>query len=417
VYQEKLDAKQWPLAQEISYGVLRWYYRLDPLLAGFISKPLKGKKKIIHYLLLAGVYQLLYLDKADYAIVKETVDVCDELKQSWAKGLVNAILRRLLRQLQSEKIQLLTPFNQSYEQRYAYPQWLVTTIKQSWNKEASVEAILSAGNERPPMTLRLHPDVLPENYQQMLAEAHIEINTEAMRQFNPQMLVLNKPQSVDSLPLFSEGKVSVQDGAAQLAALILSPQKQERVLDACAAPGGKTMHLLEHQPALKNLTALDVSEERLQKVRQNARRLNASMQQLEVLSGDAALSDWWNGQPYDRILLDAPCSATGVIRRHPDIKLLRRPEDIVQLSNLQAQILENLWTMLKPGGQLLYATCSILREENDQQIGAFLEHHQEDAVEEPITAQWGRAMKFGRQILPGESGFDGFYYALLKKRS
>lgn len=420
-YLEKLDEKQRPLAQEISFGVLRWYFRLNPLLAKMLTKPLRGKKIIVHYLLLVGLYQLNYLDKVDYATVKETVNICDELQLSWAKGLVNAILRRFIR----EKEQLLLAVDYSWESVYAYPEWLIKQIKSSWNDsikqfdKTSIQSILEAGNDRPPMTIRVNSRYSPVEYMDSLEKAGISYFTHD-EAFPAETIVLKNPVAVEKLPYFSSGGVSVQDGAAQLAAVILAPAAGDRILDACAAPGGKTMHLYERQAQLEKIVALDVSENRLQRVKENALRLNVPMEKIALITADASQSDWWDGQLFDGILLDAPCSATGVIRRHPDIKVLRREQDIAALNILQAKILDNCWSMLKPGGRLLYATCSILRAENDQQISAFLKRTQQkfaDIEEILIAADWGLAMPAGRQILPGENHMDGFYYALLKKTS
>lgn len=425
-YLESIKPDLRPLAQEISFGVLRWYYRLNPLLTMMLSKPLKGKKKSVHYVLLVGLYQLNYLDKADYAVVAETVNACNELQQSWAKGLVNAILRRFLR----EKESLLTRLDQSYSSRYSYPEWLISAIKNSWkNNKRSIESILEAGNERPPMTLRLNQQFDTDNYIQLLTSAEIAYSrpqvsghkSDSVAQYNAPTVILDKPVSVDQLPLFAEGALSVQDGAPQLSAHLLAPQPGERILDACAAPGGKTMHLFEQQPLLDSIVALDISSERLKRVQENSVRLNVPPDKLIILTADAAQQDWWDGQLFDRILLDAPCSATGVIRRHPDIKTLRRADDILALTQLQEQILNNLWRMLKPGGVLLYATCSILREENDRQVLSFLQKQKKDrtnefdATEIIINEEWGHALPVGRQVLPGDQNMDGFYYALLKK--
>lgn len=425
-YLENLKPQQRPLAQEISFGILRWYYRLNPLLTKMLSRPLRGKKLIVHYILLAGLYQLIYLDKADYAVVKETVNTSNELQQSWAKGLVNAILRRFLR----EKEELLAQLDQSFSSRYAYPEWLINAIKDSWKKSAwpsddflsannTLELILDAGNQRPPMTLRINRQQDPDDYKKQLSAQNIAFLEPSVNEQKSHTLILHKPVSVEKLPLFAEGGVSVQDGAAQLAATLLSPQEGDRILDACAAPGGKTMHLIEMESKLEKVTALDVSERRLERVKESSLRLKIPTEKLQLIAADASQQDWWDGQLFDRILLDAPCSATGVIRRHPDIKVLRRSEDIAALTLLQAQILDNLWPLLKPGGVLLYATCSILRDENDRQILAFLERHplpeNQCAQAIPIQADWGHAMPVGRQILPGEQYRDGFYYALIKK--
>ncbi len=417
-YLEQLPPDSRPLAQEISFGALRWYQRLDCLLNDMLSKPLRGKKKTVHFILLSGLYQLLYLHKADYAAVTETVNVCDELQQSWAKGLVNAILRRFLR----EKDQLLAQLEGSYGSRFAYPEWLISAIKKSWkNHSPGIESILDAGNQRPPMTLRVNQKLAIEAYIRELAEADISCTRPSEEDCFSHTLILDKPVSVDKIPRFAEGEVSVQDGAPQLAAQLLAPQPGDRVLDACAAPGGKTMHLFEQQPQLAQVIALDVSAERLERVAENAQRLHIPAQKLTMTAADASTQKWWDGQLFERILLDAPCSATGVIRRHPDIKVLRREEDIAALTQLQAEILDNLWQLLKPGGLLLYATCSILRAENDQQVAAFLARQNQlgadkgRAEEVLIEAEWGAAMPAGRQIFPGSQNLDGFYYALLKK--
>ena len=422
-YLENLDDRQRPLAQEISFGVLRWYFRLNPLLNSMLDKPLKGKKRTLHYLLLVGLYQLNYLDKADYATVKETVNICDEMQLSWAKGLVNAVLRRFIR----EKESLLKPLDNSWESLYAYPDWLIKQIKLSWNEtikqfeHSSIEAVLRAGNQYPPMTIRVHPQYDPAVYKLALKEhgiAYCEENELSSNSLAEETIVLDKPVSVEKLPFFSTGGVSVQDAAAQLAAVILAPAAGDRILDACAAPGGKTMHLYERQSQLEKIIALDISENRLQKVKENCSRLQVPEEKIDFIAADASQSEWWDGQLFDCILLDAPCSATGVIRRHPDIKVLRRSEDIINLNILQANILDNCWSMLKPGGRLLYATCSILRCENDQQISTFIERieQQSNDIEElPIAADWGHVMPRGRQILPGEYQMDGFYYALLQK--
>ncbi|MCW8932784.1 MAG: 16S rRNA (cytosine(967)-C(5))-methyltransferase RsmB [Gammaproteobacteria bacterium] len=424
-YLESIKTEQRPLAQEISFGVLRWYHRLSPLLSMMLSKPLKGKKKSVHYLLLVGLYQLVYLDKAEYAIVAETVNACNELQQAWAKGLVNAILRRFLR----EKEALFIEMDKSYASRFSYPEWLITRIKKSWNKnKRSVESILDAGNQRPPMTLRLNQKLDIENYLGQLVKAEIAFSRpfeseDVSTEYNPYTVILDKPVAVEKLPLFAEGALSVQDGAPQFSASLLSPQPGEYILDACAAPGGKTMHLFEQQPLLESVVALDVSSERLKRVEENSIRLKIPSEKLRVMTADAASQDWWDGQLFDRILLDAPCSATGVIRRHPDIKILRRSDDISALTQLQAKILDNLWSMLKPGGVLLYATCSILREENDHQISSFIQRQEESLTnkhnvkEIVIEASWGDKLPFGRQILPGDQNMDGFYYALLKKET
>ncbi len=425
---DTVPPQQRPLVQELSYGVLRWYYRLDGLLTEMLVKPLRGKKITVHYILLVGLYQLLYLDKPVYAVVKETVNTAVELNQGWAKNLVNAILRRFLR----EHDQLLEKLSHSWCTLYAYPDWLIAQIKNDC-KALGVDPlnVFTAGNQRPPMILRVNQNKQSvQEYRQVLQAVDIGsriLNDENWPHYSlyfQDALLLEKPQSVEHLPGFAAGAVSVQDAAAQLAARILDVQPGDRVLDACAAPGGKTMHILELQPALSELVALDISAQRLQQVEENLQRggflplsadAETAQSKIQLVTADAAEQAWWDGQLYERILLDAPCSATGVIRRHPDIKVLRRAADIATLVILQQNILRNLWEMLKPGGILLYATCSILRVENDLQIARFLQT-QTDAEELKIQAEWGREMSPGRQILPGEAQMDGFYYALLIKQ-
>ncbi len=228
----------------------------------------------------------------------------------------------------------------------------------------------------------------------------------------PTGVYLDTPQSVESLPGFTDGELSIQDEAAQLCAGLLAPSAGERVLDACCAPGGKTGHLLEYQPGLRELVALDSDAERLERVSENLQRLGLAA---TLRAADAgAVEDWWDGAPFDRILLDAPCSATGVIRRHPDIKLLRRPDDVAKLATVQGRLLNRLWQTLAPGGRLLYATCSVLPAENDAVVGAFAADRGDCRVL-PIDTDGGLATSCGRQLFPRPDGHDGFYYALLEK--
>lgn len=391
------------LAQELCYGTLRWWHRLDAILGQLLDKPLRNKDTDVHCLLLCGLYQLEYMSIPAHAAVSETVAVTSALKKKWAKGLVNAVLRRY----QREKAQLNQTLEGSPEAHYAHPKWLIDNVESSWPEQW--QTILEANNQRPPMTLRVarnHQN--RDTYQQELESAGIEAEPNAHA---PDALTLAKPQDVDALPGFTDGRVSVQDSAAQLAANLLEHQPGMRVLDACAAPGGKTGHILELCSDIE-LIALDIDDKRLQRVAENMARLKLSA---TLVSGDAAEPDsWWDGKAFDRILLDAPCSATGVIRRHPDIKLLRRPEDIAKLVTLQSAILDAMWPLLKPGGMLVYATCSVLPQENSHQLEAFLAR-QPDAKEKKMNAEWGATAPVGRQILPNRDGMDGFYYACIEK--
>jgi 16S rRNA (cytosine967-C5)-methyltransferase len=398
------DERDRALAQELSYGTLRCYPRLQALLDHLITKPLKAKDRDVTALLLIGCYQLLYLRVADHAAVNETAGAAKQLGKRWAVGLVNGVLRRL----QREQEGLLAQLESEEEARYAMPAWLLREIRERWPE--SWQNRVAALNARPPMTLRVNlARSTREAYLKLLAEAGIDATANAVAE---SAIDLDRPVEVESLPGFASGGVSVQDGAAQLAAELLDPAPGQLVLDACAAPGGKSCHLLEREPRL-HLTAMDIDNDRLQRVAENLARLGL---QAELVEGDAAepKEQEWARRRYDRILLDVPCSATGVIRRHPDIKLLRRESDIAVLASQQRRMLKAGWQLLKPGGVLLYATCSLLPAENERQLSWFLVE-QPDAQELPIEASWGEARSIGRQIAPGEAGLDGFFYARLRK--
>lgn len=399
----QVEERERPLTQEMAYGVLRFYHRLQGLSQTLMDKPLKSKERDIQYLILLGMYQLLYMNIPAHAAVNETVNTLKSLKKPWARGLLNALLRRV----QREQTQIQQAIEQHETWRYSHPEWLLKRLQLAWPEHW--QAIAEANNQRPPMVLRVNQRQQDRaSYHSLLEQAGIPASPSP---YVDSALFLDKPGDVHQLPGFARGAVSVQDSAAQLAAQLLDARAGETILDACAAPGGKTAHILERNRDI-NLDALDVDKQRLQRVEENLQRLQL---QANVICGDAAEpDDWWNGTAYDRILLDAPCSATGVIRRHPDIKLLRRDDDIDNLVALQGRILRALWAILKPGGYLLYATCSILPDENSQQVEAFLQQ-QDDALEVPIAARWGVACNAGRQILSGNDNMDGFYYALLQK--
>jgi 16S rRNA (cytosine967-C5)-methyltransferase len=387
--------------QALCYGVCRQYHRLDFILSQLLDKPLKDAD--IKSLALVGLYQLKFMRVKPHAAVSETVLAAR--KKPWAKSLLNAVLRTYLREQEglehkADKCQVAA---------LSHPDWLLRQIEQDWPEQAP--AILQQNNQQPPMALRVNlAKISRESYLQLLTEQEITAETVS---FCPSSIKLEKPVSVDLLPGFADGLVSVQDTAAQLAAGLLDLQSGQRVLDVCAAPGGKAAHILESQAQLEELVAVDIDESRMQRVSENLQRLNL---QAKLVVGDASNpSAWWDGKPFDRILLDAPCSALGVIRRHPDIKLLRRAEDIGQLQALQKSILHAIWPLLAPGGIMVYATCSILKQENEHQVQAFLAEYS-DAVELPIDADWGAAGICGRQIFTGESAMDGFYYARLSKQ-
>ena len=383
------------LTKSLVFGTIRFYHQLNDIVTGLLNHSLEKEDLDIHCLMLLGAYQILYSKVAIHASIYETVNVLNALDKSWAKGLVNAILRQIDRDQALLKQQI----------HYSHPTWMVKKIKQ--NYPDNFEQIFSQNNIQAPMTIRIHPQYSVNEYQHRLTEFGTNAKTVNVA---PQALVLEKPVSVYDLPDFESGSCYVQDASAQLAAHLLAPESQERILDACSAPGGKTTHLCELAPNT-SVVALDSDLERLDRVKQNIQRFK--LNNVDIIQGNAQQQDWWDGELFDKILLDAPCSATGVIRRHPDIKLLRKPKDIVNLVKLQAQILDNLWQMLKPGGTLLYATCSILKSENELQISQFIQGRQ-DAEEVKINLDWGIKTAVGRQQLPSNE-FDGFYYAKIKK--
>ncbi len=392
------------LIQEMVYGVLRWFHQLEVVAALFLEKPLKEKDQDVQALLLIGLYQLRHMRVAPHAAVKETVDAAVTLKKPWAKNLLNACLRSYLRE--DKRAQEAIAANPSAA--FSHPAWLLQEIRRHWPEDW--ESIVAANNERPPMVLRVNRcRVTRDQYLTRLAQADIVAKPLPLTET---AMLLETPVSVSELPGFAQGEVSVQDAAAQIAAVLLDAQPGERVLDACAAPGGKTGHLLEHTPGLAELVALDREPARVALIEDNLARLGLTA---KTIAGDAANpANWWDGRAFDRILVDVPCSATGIIRRHPDIKVRRQPSDLPKLITTQAQILDGLWPLLKPGGKLLYVTCSILPAENDQQMAAFLARHPE-AAEVQLALSAGRARALGRQILPGEANMDGFYYACIRK--
>ena len=392
------------LIQEMCYGTLREYHRLTLMVAKLLKKSLKEKDGDVQALLLLGLYQLMSMRVPDHAAVSETVAATAVLKKPWARAMVNGVLRNFQRQADS----LLALAQDSDEGHWSHPQWLIDALRQAWPTQW--QALLEANNQRPPMTLRVNTSMSSaEDYLTELCKVGIDAQCSPV---TPSAILLTQAQDVTLLPGFAEGRVSVQDEAAQQAAYLMLLETGQRVLDVCAAPGGKTGHMLELADV--EMVAVDVEADRLQRVKENLQRLGKSAQ---CIAGDASQPDaWWDGKPFDRILLDAPCSATGVIRRHPDIKLLRQPTDINNLVVLQAQILDAIWPLLEPGGMLLYATCSVLPQENAEQVAAFLAR-QPEAQHKVFDVAWGQAVKFGRQVLTGTAGMDGFYYACLEKKS
>jgi len=401
VLQQKIEHKDKGLLQEICYGVLRYLPELEHLSRQLVQKPLTGKQRVGHFLILVGIYQLKYTRIPDHAAVSETVAATKQLKQFHLKAMVNGVLRNFQRQ----KEQVFENLPDAV--LYNHPSWFINKLKLGY--PIDWQLILNANMVRPPMWLRVNNQKsdLPL-YLKALEQADIEIA--AIDNYSGAIKLTN-PIDVNKLPNFEAGYVSIQDGAAQQAALLLECQTNDSVLDCCAAPGGKTCHILELTPNLSSMVAIDVDDNRLARVKENLTRLNLSA---KTIAADAASpDDWWDGKLFDRILLDAPCSGTGVIRRHPDIKWLRKADDISKLVELQQQILKKVWLLLKPGGTLLYATCSVLPEENSEQIQHFIENTF-DAELIPIAQS---TQTIGWQILPSDQDMDGFYYAKLKKHN
>ncbi len=404
---EALEGRERSLMHELSYGLCRWHRQLHALVAARLRKPLRARDREVHLLMLLGVYQLMHTRMPAHAAVASVVEVVRQAGYAWAVKLVNGVLRGIQRELADPEAPLHARLAGDPSLRFAQPKWLVRELARAWPERH--EAILDALQQRAPMTLRLNTQRLSrDDYVMQLRESGIEA---AVLEAVPDALVLARPLPVERLPGFAEGLVSVQDAGAQLAARLLDVRPGQRVLDACAAPGGKTGHLLELVDDLE-LTAVDVDAARLARVHDNLQRLGY---RAELLLADAAEPPAaWRERPFDRIPLDAPCSATGVMRRHPDIRLLRRRDDIDALAARQAGLLEALWPCLRPGGKLLYCTCSLMPQENEQVVAAFVKTRTE-ARFLPLPDVWGHARAVGRQTLPGESTMDGFYYALLEK--
>ncbi|MBA2410793.1 MAG: 16S rRNA (cytosine(967)-C(5))-methyltransferase RsmB [Gammaproteobacteria bacterium] len=381
------------LFKELCFGVARWHVRLGAIRDRLLSRPLKTRDLDIACLLEIGLYQLIYMRLPTHASVDETVRAADALNKPWAKGVVNAVLRNFER----ERGQLLTTLDRQAEIRLSHPAWLLMRIRSAYPEHW--EQICSAANEHPPMTLRVNSAVVSRKEYllkleaaRLPARAHARVASACM---------LDHPVDVHRLPDFAAGAVSVQDAAAQLAAPLLRCENGMRVLDACTAPGGKAAHLLELSRGDIDLTLVEIDTDRARLMQSTLTR--GGWRATCFVADAARPEDWWNGKPFDRILLDVPCSGTGVIRRHPDIKLLRQPGDIVSLRSRQIALLEALWPLLSDEGMLLYATCSILPEENEQVIDKFMAYNAAWLIE-------------SRATLPGDDDMDGFYFASLEKR-
>lgn len=394
------DARDRAFVQALAFGVLRHVYSLRERLAGLLARPLRSRDADLEALLWCGLFQLDHMRVPAHAAVATTVDGARALGKTWACGLVNGVLRQAQRRAAAPPA--------SASARYEQPEWLIAALREAW--PADSEAMLAASNRQAPLTLRVNQR-RDERAACLARLAAVDIAARPTLH-SPVGVVLTESLPVANLPGFADGLLSVQDEAAQLAAVLLAPAPGSRVLDACAAPGGKSAHLLEQEPTL-DLLALDVDAERVAELGQTLARLGLTAQ---TAVADACTPDaWWDGRPFDAILLDAPCSALGIVRRHPDIRLHRRPADLPELAALQGRLLDALWPTLAPGANLLYVTCSPMPAENDAVLGPFLARTG-DAVARPVDAAWGRPTRYGRQVLPGEDDMDGFYFARLERR-
>ncbi len=424
---ERVAPEDRPAVQALAYGTIRWWPRLERIAALLLDRP-AALAPPVRALIGVGLHQLEHSSHPAHAMVDESVEGARLIGAPRATGLVNAVLRRFLR----EREQLLARIGDDPVARHAHPRWLIETLRGDWPQHW--RTVLEENNRQAPMWLRVNRRrTSVAQYLDTLRAAGIdaaragpteasgpgeasdllEVNGPAETGALADAIRLVEPCDVDELPGFADGLVSVQDCAAQLTAPLLDLRDGLRVLDTCAAPGGKACQALEHADV--DLTAVDAAAERLETVRENLARLRL---QATVLGGDAtAPATWWDGRPFDRILIDAPCSATGVIRRHPDIKLLRRPADLQSLARQQDALLRAAWPMLAPGGRLLYATCSTARAENHEVVARFLAE-EPSAGSVPVPAVLGHVSPDapGLQILPGEAGMDGFYYACLERR-
>jgi 16S rRNA (cytosine967-C5)-methyltransferase len=396
------DPRDRALLSATLYAGSRWWLRFDAALSRLVERPLPPKAREVRALLVLAFVQIEILGMPEYAVVAACVDAARVLGQPRHAGLVNAVLRRYLR----ERAGLLAALDAEPVTRHAHPRWLIDRLMQDWSRDA--DSMLAANNREAPLILRVNRRRAdPGTLKQRFDAADVACSVPAGL---PDALVLAESTDVSRLPGYAEGLFSVQDGAAQRVVDLLDLRDGLRVLDACAAPGGKSAHMLER--ARIDLVALDSDEARLPRVRENLARLGLDA---DVRHGDAARkAEWWDGRVFDRILVDAPCSASGIVRRQPDIKLHRRASDIAVLASAQTRLLAATWPMLAPGGTLVYATCSVLRAENESVVADFLAAHPQARIRE-VPAAYGVTAGQGRQNLPGSEGLDGFFYASVGK--
>ncbi len=396
------ESRDRSLARRLCHLLLRDWPAISHLLGQLLKRPPQRRDRPAYFVLAISLAELREGREPDHAIVHSAVEAVRQAGLIRLVGLANAVLRNYLRR----RSDLESGLADNPIFRFGYPGWLIEQLRTDWPTDW--EAILTQGNEPPPLCLRVNRRYWSRAE---AATALVEAGFEAIApEAVPDALILHQRAAISALPGFAEGGLSVQDGAAQLAVDYLELADGQRVLDACAAPGGKAAHILERADV--DLTALDIDDDRLDRVRENLERLSLAAR---LVTGDATdPSQWWDGRPFDRILIDAPCSATGVIRRHPDIRWLRKPADIAALVTLQAAILDSLWPLLAPGGILVYATCSVLNAENRQQANAFLERHEHLEVIDHADLP-GRGPGPGRQIMPGDHDLDGFYHLAVRR--
>ncbi len=401
--QIQVTKSDWGLLQELTNGVLRWYWWLEYIAQELLKRPIRSRDRDVLCLLLIGIYQLEFTRIPHYAVVSETVDAVIDLQKKWAGGLVNAVLRQFLDARDRLAKNKLPDIN-----RYSHPQWIIDCVQKEWPEDWQL--ILNANNERPDMVLRVNPNrTSVMQYLQMLSGEQIEAETDNVAS---SALILKKRVSVVDLPGFEDGLVSIQNQSSQLAVPELDVRPGHRVLDACAAPGGKTVQMLEHQPQLGELVALDIDKFRVSNLVSNLSRTST---RAKVMIADAAdTQKWWDGRKFDRILLDAPCSTLGVVSKHPDIKHNRQYQDFKKYANQQSNLLDALLPLLNSGGRLLYTTCSIISRENeDQVIGALMRNPEFRFC--PLGHHLGRSTGCGRQRLQGVHSGDGFFYAAIER--
>jgi 16S rRNA (cytosine967-C5)-methyltransferase len=404
---KQAEARDRAFTRHLAYGVLRWLTALEWLATQLLKKPLRRKDRDVHRLILLGLFELWKGDAAAHAAIHENAECARTVGKPWAVSVINAVLRRFQREQTFWVARL-----ENQDERFAHPEWLLQALKADWPEDW--QQIVAANNRPGPLWLRLNrlfdtADTVDGLTASGLTLERHPVAVDAVK--------VSPAGPVNLLPGFDQGRISVQDPAAQLAAELLQLEEYHHVLDACAAPGGKACHILETAPGL-TLDALDQSQSRLELVAENLDRLGLRRgNTIKLVAADAAAkTEWWDGVLFDRIMLDAPCSATGVIRRHPEIKWLRDPGQIENAEKFQARLLQRLWPLLKVGGILLYATCSVLRVENSRQIQRFIELHPDSELLE-TDANWGHKLDYGRQILPGQQEMDGFFYASLHKKS